>query len=98
MDDRLIGKTLRIEGATERLSKLVTTPAFLENLSSTGTVIATVRVSRPHYVPQTMSLRTRISPTIFTATMSKQGLQAAIDDSAVESIQPSQVVLGEDSE
>jgi len=79
-------------------NKLVATPSFIENLSSAGTVIATVRVSQSHYVPEALNLRTRISPTLFTASMSKQGLMAALDDATVEPVQPSQVIPMDDSQ
>jgi hypothetical protein len=92
MDDRLMGKSLRPEEEAVGLRKLVAAPSFMESLSSSGTVIATVRVSQPHYVPEALILRTRLSPTLFTASMSKKGLMATLGDAAVESIQPSQVI------
>jgi hypothetical protein len=97
MDNRLIGKAFQIESAGRHLGKLVATPSFMENLSSAGTVIATVRVSQSHYVPEALNLRTRISPPLFTASMSKHGL-AALDDATVESVQPSQVMPMDDSQ
>lgn len=92
MDDRLIGKALRSESSGIELNKLVAAPSFIEGLSSVDTVIATVRVSQPYYVPEAVNLRKRISPTLFTASLSKQGLMAALKDAAVEAIQPSQIV------
>ena len=92
MDDRLIGKTLRRESSSIELNKLIAAPSFVEGLPSVATVVATVRVSQPYYVPAAVNLRTRISPTLFTASMSKEGLMTALNDVAVEAIQPSQIV------
>jgi hypothetical protein len=92
VDDRLIGKTLRREDSAVGLSKLVASPSFVEALASESTVVATVRVSRPYYIPPDLNLRTRISPTLFTASMTKRGLMATLDDAAVEAVQPSQTL------
>ena len=92
MDDRLTGKVLRRENSSAELNKLAAAPAFIEDLSSAATVLATVRVSRPDYVPAAVDLRTRIDPKLFTASMSKQGLIAILNDAAVEVVQPSQII------
>jgi hypothetical protein len=91
VDERLVGKTFRQENSKIELNKLAASPSFVDGLSSASTVLATVRVSRPHYIPATLKLRTRISPTLFTATMSKQDLMATLSDAAVEAVQPSQI-------
>jgi hypothetical protein len=92
VDDRLIGKTLRREDSPVGLSKLVASPSFVEALASESTVVATVRVSRPNYVPTGLNVRVRITPTLFTASMSKSGLMATLNDAAVEAVQPSQIL------
>ena len=51
MDDRLIGKTLRGVNRSTELDKLAAAHSFIEGLSSVSTVVATVRVSQPYYVP-----------------------------------------------
>ena len=78
MDDRLIGKTLRGVNRSTELDKLAAAHSFIEGLSSVSTVVATVRVSQPYYVPTALNLRTRITPTLFTASMSHQGLMAVL--------------------
>jgi hypothetical protein len=83
---------LQRENSSIELNKLAATPSFVEGLSSASTVVATVRVSQPYYVPAALNLRTRISPTLFTASMSKQGLMATLNDAAVEVVQPSQII------
>jgi hypothetical protein len=92
VDDRLIGKTFQRENSAIELNKLAAAPSFVKGLSSASTVVATVRVSQPDYIPASLNLRTRISPTLFTATMSKQGLMATLRDAAVEVVQPSQII------
>jgi hypothetical protein len=92
VDDRLIGKTFHSENSAVELNKLAAAPSFVQGLSSASTVVATVRVSQPNYIPASLNLRTRISPTLFTATMSKQGLMRTLRDTAVEVVQPSQIL------
>jgi hypothetical protein len=92
VDDRLIGKTFQQENSSIELDKLAAAPSFVQGLSSVSTVLATVRVSQPDYIPASLNLRTRISPTLFTATMSKQELVATLKDSAVEVVQPSEII------
>jgi hypothetical protein len=92
VDDRLMGKVLRHENSSIELDKLIAAPSFMEGLPSAATVVATVRVSQPYYVPEAVNLRTRISPTLFTASMSKQGLTAVLNDAAVEVVEPSQPI------
>lgn len=89
VDDRLIGKTLRGEN---RSTELDTAPSFIEGLSSVSTVVATVRVSQPNYVPAALNLRTRVATMLFTASMSQQGLMTILHDSRVEVVQPSQII------
>jgi hypothetical protein len=89
MDNRLIGKILQLEGGVGS-DKLMASPAFIENLSSTGSVLATVRVSKPDYVPGKLHVRMRISPTLFTATVSKDDLVNVLKDALVLAVQPSQ--------
>jgi hypothetical protein len=92
VDDQLIGKVLQPENGGIELNKLAAAPSFMEGLSLATTVVATVRVSQPYYVPAALNLRTRISPTLFTASMSKHGLIATLSDAAVEVVQPSQII------
>jgi hypothetical protein len=92
LDDRLIGKVLRRENSGVELKKLAAAPSFMQDLSSAATVVATVRVAQPDYVPAGVNLRTRISRNLFTASMSKQELMAILNDAAVEVVQPSQII------
>lgn len=96
MDKRLTNKTLQND-PTLISNKLVSSPSFMENLSSTATILATVHVSQPNYVPGHLNVRFRISATLFTASMSKQDLMSALQDSDVVAIQPSQVTYPEDT-
>ena len=94
MDPRLKGQKLQATAAAPH-PKLTAGPAFFARLHPDDVISAVVRVARPDYVPHGVLVRTRISPLLFTATLSKSQLDSALDDPAVVTIQPTQPVSAE---
>jgi hypothetical protein len=90
MDPRLKGK--KLTAAPVAHPKLTAGPAFLVGLAPDDLISAVVQVATPDYVPDSVRVRARFSPLLFTARISGRQLAAVLDDPAVVKIQPGQPV------
>lgn len=61
--------------------------ARLAEVGDDETLACIIRVSEPGYVPEGVARRARISPTLFTATLSRRRLEALETDPLVVSVE-----------
>jgi hypothetical protein len=78
----------RLEYVTPKTSKLRLTGEALRKLNGEEAIVATVKVSLEGYVPSGLEVRTRISPSIFTANIPPEIWERLEQDPAVMSIEP----------
>jgi len=78
----------RVEYVPPESSKLKLSGEALRESNQEGFVVATVKVAKEGYIPSGIEIRTRISPSIFTANIPREILDRLEGDPAVVSIEP----------
>lgn len=78
----------RVEYVKPGNSKLKLNGETLRELSQEAPVVATVKVSTEGYIPSGVKVRTQVSPSIFTASISHEVLDHLEGDPCVVSIEP----------
>jgi hypothetical protein len=78
----------RVEYVSPENSKLKLSEEALTTSEQEQMLVATVKVARAEYVPAGIEIRTRISPSIFTANIPREILHRLEQDPDVVSIEP----------